>query len=188
MIQLSRRELLSGTAATSTALSLGIPATARAAAPAVGKQNAGFYRYKVGDIEVTVVTDGSNTFKFADNHVANKTRDDLNKALEAAHQPKDLMTTPYNPIVVNTAGRSEEHTSELQSQLNLVCRLLLEKKKLILRFSFILAEEGGILNDFERAIVGTLAIIPSNDHAKMQPILRAAAARCVGEAISRRDL
>src|SRR2546427_4276832 len=32
----------------------------------------------------------------------------------------------------NTAvwdGRSEEHTSELQSQSNLVCRLLLEKKK-----------------------------------------------------------
>src|SRR5260370_23026955 len=27
------------------------------------------------------------------------------------------------------AGRSEEHTSELQSHLNLVCRLLLEKKK-----------------------------------------------------------
>src|SRR5260370_17755889 len=27
-------------------------------------------------------------------------------------------------------GRSEEHTSELQSHLNLVCRLLLEKKKM----------------------------------------------------------
>src|SRR5260370_8856561 len=27
-------------------------------------------------------------------------------------------------------GRSEEHTSELQSHLNLVCRLLLEKKKI----------------------------------------------------------
>src|SRR2546430_5116488 len=30
-------------------------------------------------------------------------------------------------------GRSEEHTSELQSQSNLVCRLLLEKKKNIIR-------------------------------------------------------
>src|SRR5260370_26860567 len=29
-----------------------------------------------------------------------------------------------------TEPRSEEHTSELQSHLNLVCRLLLEKKKL----------------------------------------------------------
>src|SRR5260370_5423727 len=35
-------------------------------------------------------------------------------------------------IVIHVAGlqaRSEEHTSELQSHLNLVCRLLLEKKK-----------------------------------------------------------
>src|SRR2546430_9295364 len=30
--------------------------------------------------------------------------------------------------VVRPLGRSEEHTSELQSQSNLVCRLLLEKK------------------------------------------------------------
>src|SRR5260370_7779398 len=33
-------------------------------------------------------------------------------------------------IAVPFRGRSEEHTSELQSHLNLVCRLLLEKKKL----------------------------------------------------------
>src|SRR5690606_39505614 len=32
-------------------------------------------------------------------------------------------------IVVSTYQRSEEHTSELQSRENLVCRLLLEKKK-----------------------------------------------------------
>src|SRR2546422_4787342 len=31
--------------------------------------------------------------------------------------------------VVNRDDRSEEHTSELQSRLHLVCRLLLEKKK-----------------------------------------------------------
>src|SRR5690606_41810492 len=35
---------------------------------------------------------------------------------------------PY-PIVFSRASRSEEHTSELQSRENLVCRLLLEKKK-----------------------------------------------------------
>src|SRR2546430_12510899 len=33
------------------------------------------------------------------------------------------------PGGVRTHARSEEHTSELQSQSNLVCRLLLEKKK-----------------------------------------------------------
>src|SRR2546429_2772485 len=32
-----------------------------------------------------------------------------------------------------SAMRSEEHTSELQSRLHLVCRLLLEKKKLVRR-------------------------------------------------------
>src|SRR3989449_3800880 len=33
------------------------------------------------------------------------------------------------PRVAARAARSEEHTSELQSRLHLVCRLLLEKKK-----------------------------------------------------------
>src|SRR3712207_8561380 len=35
-------------------------------------------------------------------------------------------------LEVDVAQRSEEHTSELQSRQYLVCRLLLEKKKLIL--------------------------------------------------------
>src|SRR2546430_13193614 len=33
-------------------------------------------------------------------------------------------------LVGELGGRSEEHTSELQSQSNLVCRLLLEKKNI----------------------------------------------------------
>src|SRR2546430_4587661 len=42
----------------------------------------------------------------------------------AGHQhPEDWMTA-------HVRERSEEHTSELQSQSNLVCRLLLEKKKI----------------------------------------------------------
>src|SRR2546427_7828149 len=36
---------------------------------------------------------------------------------------------------LTTAPRSEEHTSELQSQSNLVCRLLLEKKKKIYMYT-----------------------------------------------------
>src|SRR5260370_26601127 len=36
---------------------------------------------------------------------------------------------PEHDAVAEQQGRSEEHTSELQSHLNLVCRLLLEKKK-----------------------------------------------------------
>src|SRR5256884_7061967 len=37
--------------------------------------------------------------------------------------------------IVHAEMRSEEHTSELQSRLHLVCRLLLEKKKTICRLS-----------------------------------------------------
>src|SRR5690606_40526203 len=35
----------------------------------------------------------------------------------------------YDVLGLGTATRSEEHTSELQSRENIVCRLLLEKKK-----------------------------------------------------------
>src|SRR5690606_41679118 len=40
-------------------------------------------------------------------------------------------TTRYRPVSGSIPSRSEEHTSELQSRENLVCRLLLEKKKSI---------------------------------------------------------
>src|SRR5687768_17717862 len=45
--------------------------------------------------------------------------------------PPPTAGTPTSTSVVAPVvpGRSEEHTSELQSRLHLVCRLLLEKKK-----------------------------------------------------------
>src|SRR3989475_8147677 len=43
------------------------------------------------------------------------------------------------PATTRPATRSEEHTSELQSQSNLVCRLLLEKKKYNVLFTVSLA-------------------------------------------------
>src|SRR5207237_7179282 len=48
-------------------------------------------------------------------------------AAEAPHQPAQPGAHGHTPPAA--AARSEEHTSELQSHLNLVCRLLLEKKK-----------------------------------------------------------
>src|SRR2546430_6131439 len=44
---------------------------------------------------------------------------------EGAARPPGRSSSPPRP----PHERSEEHTSELQSQSNLVCRLLLEKKK-----------------------------------------------------------
>src|SRR2546422_5313084 len=43
-------------------------------------------------------------------------------------QPDGPSSTRNSPS--RTSSRSEEHTSELQSRLHLVCRLLLEKKKI----------------------------------------------------------
>src|SRR2546422_7570408 len=40
-----------------------------------------------------------------------------------------IITVVSTAIFVTHTWRSEEHTSELQSRLHLVCRLLLEKKK-----------------------------------------------------------
>src|SRR5260370_11535628 len=40
-----------------------------------------------------------------------------------------LASIGIQPRIDEPSKRSEEHTSELQSHLNLVCRLLLEKKK-----------------------------------------------------------
>src|SRR5699024_12092806 len=44
---------------------------------------------------------------------------------EAAATARSQLATSWHPAAV----RSEEHTSELQSRFDLVCRLLLEKKK-----------------------------------------------------------
>src|SRR2546430_7500768 len=51
-------------------------------------------------------------------------RDDDERAAPAAEKQQD-----HEAGQGGRDGRSEEHTSELQSQSNLVCRLLLEKKK-----------------------------------------------------------
>ena len=86
MIEIDRRSVLAGIAATAGAGLL--PAfdsrSAKAAAPPAGTQNAGWYRYKVGTHEVTVVTDGVNRFKFPDGFVASKSRDEINKGLADA--------------------------------------------------------------------------------------------------------
>src|SRR2546427_5592119 len=47
-----------------------------------------------------------------------------NEAVPSARQRLDVAR-----LIGGVVQRSEEHTSELQSQSNLVCRLLLEKKK-----------------------------------------------------------
>src|SRR2546429_6486888 len=51
------------------------------------------------------------------------------RVFEHRFRTQQVMHTPLEPLVSVAESRSEEHTSELQSRLHLVCRLLLEKKK-----------------------------------------------------------
>src|SRR5437879_6866387 len=51
------------------------------------------------------------------------------RAGDLSCRPGDTRERDLAPIGVSGEARSEEHTSELQSPMYLVCRLLLEKKK-----------------------------------------------------------
>src|SRR2546429_3049804 len=54
---------------------------------------------------------------------------ELRFELIPAHHLRRGKQSPCRAVLLLGFGRSEEHTSELQSRLHLVCRLLLEKKK-----------------------------------------------------------
>jgi glyoxylase-like metal-dependent hydrolase (beta-lactamase superfamily II) len=105
MTAFTRRNLLLGAAGAATAMTGLFGQPVRAAAPPGGKQAAGWYRYRVGAIEVTVATDGVARFKMAEDHVINVKKDAVNAALAEVFMEKDMMTTPYNPIAVNTGSR-----------------------------------------------------------------------------------
>src|SRR2546429_6854186 len=60
-----------------------------------------------------------------------KVRGGRHAAHSSREWPRRYTTSPHDrrSDIQPLAKRSEEHTSELQSRLHLVCRLLLEKKK-----------------------------------------------------------
>jgi glyoxylase-like metal-dependent hydrolase (beta-lactamase superfamily II) len=103
MTELSRRTLLGGTAAMGAAALA--PSAAHAAAPPAGKQAPGFYRYKVGDYELTQISDGGRTFPMPDRFVQNVPKEQALAAAEAAYMPKGMVTVPFNPVVINTGSK-----------------------------------------------------------------------------------
>lgn len=100
-MDITRRHALAGAAAVAVAPSL----PARAATPLADKQAPSFYRYKVGDIQVTVVSDGKNVFKLEDSFIPNAKKEDVNAALEKAFLPRDIFTIYFAPLVINTGGK-----------------------------------------------------------------------------------
>jgi glyoxylase-like metal-dependent hydrolase (beta-lactamase superfamily II) len=103
-MELTRRHALAGAAALAASPLLPNIA-AKAAAPPADKQAPSFYRYKVGDIQVNAVFDGTTTFDLPDNFVFNAKKDEVNAALDNAFLPKDKMTLLFTPLAINTGGK-----------------------------------------------------------------------------------
>src|SRR3954447_21310517 len=103
-MELTRRHALAGAAAFAAAPML--PTTsAKAAAPMADKQAPSFYRYKVGDAQVNVISDGVNNFPLPETFVLNAKKDQVNAALEKAFLQKDKMSIYFAPLVINTGGK-----------------------------------------------------------------------------------
>jgi glyoxylase-like metal-dependent hydrolase (beta-lactamase superfamily II) len=103
MSRLSRRAMLAGAAAAAAAATTSD--TIEAAAPKIGKQAPGYYRYKVGDFEITVIQDGVWLRKLEASTVPNVAVADVQRALTEAFQPADVVSIPFSPIVVNTGSK-----------------------------------------------------------------------------------
>jgi glyoxylase-like metal-dependent hydrolase (beta-lactamase superfamily II) len=103
-MELTRRHALAGAAAGAAAPLLPTM-PAGAAAPIADKQAPSYYRYKVGDILVTVVSDGKNVFRLEDSFVTNAKKEEVGAALEKAYMPRDMMTIYFAPLVINTGGK-----------------------------------------------------------------------------------
>jgi len=64
-----------------------------------------FHRYKIGDIEMTVLTDGFRNVPVDGKYLSNASADDLAAQLKAEGQPTDKMKNTYSPIVLRTGGK-----------------------------------------------------------------------------------
>jgi glyoxylase-like metal-dependent hydrolase (beta-lactamase superfamily II) len=104
MSELTRRTALAGAAATVFAP---IVATtgARAAAPMTGTQAPGYYRFKVGSHEVTVILDGVRPVKLENSPVRNAKLDEIKEVLAASRMPTDTLGFYFHPMVVNTGSK-----------------------------------------------------------------------------------
>ena len=107
MKALDRRTVLAGaTALTASALaSLSSTLPVRAAAPAAGKQVPGFYRYKIGDYELTAINDGVWMPDVAQGLFRNFSVADAQKALSDQFQRTDKLAVPITALMVNTGSK-----------------------------------------------------------------------------------
>ena len=98
MVEITRRAAFAGAALSMAAA----PVTkALASAPAAGAQAPGFYRYKIGDIEMTTVNDGVSAMPIDDGFVRNVPKAEVNAFLESTFRAPNIYSGPYNPVLIN---------------------------------------------------------------------------------------
>jgi glyoxylase-like metal-dependent hydrolase (beta-lactamase superfamily II) len=105
MTRVTRRSVIVAAAASAAAAPLAVTSASRAAAPVVGKQAPGYYRYKIGEYEITAVSDGARTGKLEPSFVQNAKIDDIQAQLESLFMPKNEITVVFNPTLVNTGQK-----------------------------------------------------------------------------------
>src|SRR6202165_3376030 len=103
MIEITRRSLLAGTMLATAATAL--PTRAAANAPAAGKQAAGFYRYQIGEFEMTALYDGVWNRPIDEKFVRNAQFHEVQKVLADAFLPKDKLPIPFTTLLVNTGSK-----------------------------------------------------------------------------------
>lgn len=101
---LSRRHLLAASAA-AVALPAFAASPVHAAAPVSGKQGPAFYRFKIGDYEITAINDGTWYRAIDDKFVRNAAFSDVQKALSEVFLPTDTLPIPFTALLVNTGSR-----------------------------------------------------------------------------------
>ncbi|MCC2651632.1 MAG: fold metallo-hydrolase [Microvirga sp.] len=106
---ITRRTILASTALAATpivgpALAQTAPSASGPAQGAGSRQAPGFYRYKVGDIEVTAINDGFAQ-RPLEGFVRNAELSQVQQAMQEAFLPGNALPITFNTLVLNNGGR-----------------------------------------------------------------------------------
>lgn len=96
MMSITRREVLGGAAAI---------ALSGTAMPALAQSQPGFYRFKIGDVEVISISDGVRRGKLAASPSRSANLEQFQDALAADGLPRDEIATSFNTVAVKNGNR-----------------------------------------------------------------------------------
>jgi glyoxylase-like metal-dependent hydrolase (beta-lactamase superfamily II) len=95
-----RRQMIAGAAAGTAIAMTGVSMPADAAAPFATTQAPGFYRYKIGDLQITAINDGVAQ-RPLEGFIRNADIAAVKKAMDDAMLPNSNVTIPFTTLVVN---------------------------------------------------------------------------------------